>query len=132
MNDFTVASLKASGADAVKVLLYYSPFSSADVNAFKQTWVASVGVECRDADVPFFLEIVSYHDEMDEKSLEFARIKPDVVIRIDRRVLQRKVRRGCIESRRAGEHEFRRIRQFAAFANGLFAFRSDRSLQTSI
>jgi len=81
LDDFTVASLKTSGADAVKALLYYSPFSSADVNAFKQSWVAGVGVECRDADVPFFLEIVSYHDEMDEKSLEFARIKPDVVIR---------------------------------------------------
>jgi tagatose 1,6-diphosphate aldolase len=81
LNDFTAAGLKTSGANAVKVLLYYSPFSGADINALKQNWVANVGVECRDADVPFFLELVSYHDEMDEKSPEFARIKPDVVIR---------------------------------------------------
>jgi tagatose 1,6-diphosphate aldolase len=80
LEGFTAASLKESGADAVKVLLYYSPFSAAAVNAFKQEWVSRVGVECRDADVPFFLELVSYHDEMDEKTPEFARIKPDVVI----------------------------------------------------
>ena len=79
LNDFTAAHLKDSGADAVKVLLYYSPFSDIMVNAHKQAWVERVGGECREAELPFFLEIVSYHDQMDEKSAEFARIKPDVV-----------------------------------------------------
>jgi len=79
LNDFTCARLKDSGADAVKVLLYYSPFSDIMVNAHKQAWVERVGGECREAELPFFLEIVSYHDQMDEKSAEFARIKPDVV-----------------------------------------------------
>ena len=37
--------------------------------------------ECLVADIPFFLELVSYHDDMDEKSPDFARIKPDVVTR---------------------------------------------------
>jgi tagatose 1,6-diphosphate aldolase len=73
--------LKDCGADAVKVLLYYSPFSESAVNAHKQAWVTRVGGECREADVPFFLEIVSYHDQMDEKGAEFARIKPEVVTR---------------------------------------------------
>jgi tagatose 1,6-diphosphate aldolase len=63
------------------VLLYYSPFSDATINTHKQAWVTRVGGECREADIPFFLEIVSYHDHMDEKSAEFARIKPDVVTR---------------------------------------------------
>jgi tagatose 1,6-diphosphate aldolase len=81
LDDFTAARLKNSGADAVKVLLYYSPFSDATINAHKQDWVTRVGDECRETDVPFFLEIVSYHDQMDEKSAEFARIKPDVVTR---------------------------------------------------
>jgi tagatose 1,6-diphosphate aldolase len=81
LDDFTAARLKKSGADAVKVLLYYSPFSEVAVNAHKQAWVTRVGGECRDADVPFFLEIVSYHDQIDEKSAEFARIKPEVVTR---------------------------------------------------
>jgi tagatose 1,6-diphosphate aldolase len=81
LDDFTAARLKDSGADAVKVLLYYSPFSDAEVNTYKQDWVRRVGDECRETDVPFFLEIVSYHDRMDEKSAEFARIKPDIVTR---------------------------------------------------
>jgi tagatose 1,6-diphosphate aldolase len=79
--DFTAARLKDSGADAVKVLLYYSPFSNAAVNAHKQAWVRRVGGECREADLPLFLEIVSYHDQIDENSAEFARMKPDVVTR---------------------------------------------------
>jgi tagatose 1,6-diphosphate aldolase len=81
LDGFTVERLKKSGADAVKVLLYYSPFSEAAVNAQKKAWVTRVGDECRDNDLPFFLEIVSYHDQMDEKGSEFARIKPDVVTR---------------------------------------------------
>ena len=81
LKDFSVARLKDAGADAVKVLLYYSPFSSAEINARKHTWVEQVGAECLAADVPFFLELVSYHDEMDTASVEFARIKPEVVTR---------------------------------------------------
>jgi tagatose 1,6-diphosphate aldolase len=81
LDDFTAARLKDSGADAVKVLLYYSPFSDVEVNTYKQDWVRRVGDECRETDAPFFLEIVSYHDRIDEKSAEFARIKPDIVTR---------------------------------------------------
>lgn len=81
LDGFTAARLRDCGADAVKVLLYYSPFSDAAANAHKQAWVTRVGGECREAGLPFFLEIVSYHDQMDEKSAEFARIKPEVVTR---------------------------------------------------
>jgi tagatose 1,6-diphosphate aldolase len=79
LDGFTVARLQQSGADAVKVLLYYSPFSTKEINAKKYEWVERVGAECLAADIPFFLEIVSYHDDMDEKGPGFARIKPDVV-----------------------------------------------------
>jgi tagatose 1,6-diphosphate aldolase len=81
LKGFSAARLKDCGADAVKVLLYYSPFSSTEINSYKHEWVARVGEECRLADVPFFLELVSYHDEMDEKGVDFARIKPEVVKR---------------------------------------------------
>jgi tagatose 1,6-diphosphate aldolase len=81
LDGFTAARLKDLGADAVKVLLYYSPFSDAVVNVHKKAWVKRVGSECCEADLPFFLEIVSYHDQMDENSAEFARIKPDAVTR---------------------------------------------------
>jgi tagatose 1,6-diphosphate aldolase len=47
----------------------------------KKNWVQRVGEECAAADVPYFLELVAYHDEMDEKSREFAVLKPEVVTR---------------------------------------------------
>jgi tagatose 1,6-diphosphate aldolase len=81
LDSFSVERLQQAGADAVKVLLYYSPFSATEINAKKYAWVERVGAECLVADIPFFLELVSYHDDMDEKSPDFARIKPDVVTR---------------------------------------------------
>jgi tagatose 1,6-diphosphate aldolase len=81
LDNYSVPRLVAEGADCVKVLLYYSPFSSPDINHQKRAWVEGIGAECAAADVPFFLELVSYDDGMDEKSIEFARIKPQVVIR---------------------------------------------------
>lgn len=81
LDGFTVARLKQAGADAIKVLLYYSPFSDGDINEKKHAWVERVGAECVAGDVPFFLELVSYHDDLDEKAADFARIKPDVVTR---------------------------------------------------
>ena len=40
----------------------------------KRIWLS-----CAAADIPFFLELVSYHDGMDDKSAEFARVKHEVV-----------------------------------------------------
>ncbi|MBS1841693.1 MAG: tagatose 1,6-diphosphate aldolase [Acidobacteria bacterium] len=81
LDGFSARRLQREGADAVKVLLYYSPSSTGEINAKKYAWVERIGEECIAADVPFFLEIVNYHDEMDEKGPEFARIKPDAVTR---------------------------------------------------
>ena len=81
LEGFSVRYLKQVGADAVKVLLYYSPFSSREINKKKYAWVQQISEECEASDIAFFLEIVCYHDEMDEKGPEFARIKPDVVVR---------------------------------------------------
>ncbi|HXM92941.1 MAG TPA: tagatose 1,6-diphosphate aldolase [Candidatus Dormibacteraeota bacterium] len=81
LDNYSVKRLVTEGADCVKVLLYYSPFSSTKVNAQKHAWVQRIGAECTASDVPFFLEIVSYDDGMDEQRVEFARIKPDVTAR---------------------------------------------------
>lgn len=81
LDGISVASLKGYGADAVKVLLYYSPSSTRETDSYKQDWVARIGEECGSADIAFFLELVSYRDDMDEKSVEFARVKPEVVTR---------------------------------------------------
>ncbi len=72
LGGFSAVKLRALGADAVKILLYYSPFSSSSINAQKFAWVDRIGQECSAADIPFFLELVSYHDDMDEKGPEFA------------------------------------------------------------
>jgi tagatose 1,6-diphosphate aldolase len=80
LDEWSARRLVEVGADCVKVLLYYSPFSAKSVNEMKHAWVERVGSECESFDVPFFLELVVYHDQMDEKSLEFARIKPETVV----------------------------------------------------
>lgn len=81
LDGYSVDRLIAEGADCVKVLLYYSPFSSPHINDRKHAWVRRIGTECTASDVPLFLELVSYDDSMDEKSMEFARLKPEVVAR---------------------------------------------------
>ncbi len=79
LDGWSVTKLVDAGADGIKTLLYYSPFSAPAVNQSKQEWVKRVGAECAAADVPYFLELVGYHDDMDEKSREFAVLKPEIV-----------------------------------------------------
>lgn len=81
LDNWSVQKLVAAGADGIKTLLYYSPFSAPADNRGKQEWVERVGAECAAADVPYFLELVPYHDELDEKSREFAALKPEIVTR---------------------------------------------------
>lgn len=81
LDGWSVKKLVDAGADGIKTLLYYSPFSEPAVNRGKQQWVERVGAECAASDVPYFLELVPYHDEVDEKSREFAALKPEIVTR---------------------------------------------------
>ena len=71
--------LKEAGADCVKILLYYSTFDEHKINDHKQAWVERIGDECRENDIPFFLELIGYKEGMDEKGSEFAKLKPEVV-----------------------------------------------------
>lgn len=78
--DVSVRNLKEMGANAVKILLYYTPFEEDSINAQKHAWVERIGAECVTRDIPFFLEFVGYdHEGGDEKGLEFAKKKPAVV-----------------------------------------------------
>ncbi len=80
LTNWSVEKLKNAGADCCKILLYYSPFEKAELNAIKQKWVAQIGDECEKAGLPYFLEFVGYPvDGGDEKSLAFAKIKPEIV-----------------------------------------------------
>jgi len=76
----SVYRLKEQGADAVKVLLYYTKDEQQDVNDRKFAFLQRVGAECRALDIPFFLEPLAYDAAGgDEKGLEFARRKPEIV-----------------------------------------------------
>jgi len=79
LDGWTVPRLLDAGANAVKVLLYYSSRSSRQINEIKGAFVEKIGAECARSAAAFFLELVSYADGMDEKGIEFARIKPEVV-----------------------------------------------------
>ncbi len=69
------------GADAVKILIYYSPFDDAKVNDIKHAFIERIGAECTSLEIPFFLEFIGYDPRGgDEKGLEYAKKKPDVVI----------------------------------------------------
>jgi tagatose 1,6-diphosphate aldolase len=76
---WSVRRLAAAGADCIKILLYYTPFDPAEVNDIKHAWVERIGGECTASDIPFFLECVGYEEGKDEKTIEFARKKPDIV-----------------------------------------------------
>ena len=69
------------GADAVKILIYYTPFEDPSINDIKHAFIERIGAECEVYEIPFFLEFVGYDPKGgNEKGLEFARIKPQVVI----------------------------------------------------
>jgi tagatose 1,6-diphosphate aldolase len=70
------------GGDAVKILIYYTPFDDPGVNDIKHAFIERIGAECEHYQIPFFLEFVGYDPKGgDEKGLEFAKIKPEVVKR---------------------------------------------------
>ena len=79
LDEWSVKRLKEAGADCIKILLYYTPFDPKDVNDKKHAWVERIGDECRANDIPFFLEFVGYEEGIDEKGLEFAKKKPEIV-----------------------------------------------------
>lgn len=70
------------GANAVKILIYYTPFEASEVNDIKHAFIERIGAECVTHDIPFFLEFVGYDPKNgDEKGLEYATTKPEVVRR---------------------------------------------------
>ena len=68
------------GANAVKILIYYTPFDDPKVNDIKHAFIERIGSECEDNDIPFFLEFVGYdHTGADEKTVAYAKQKPAIV-----------------------------------------------------
>jgi len=78
--EWSVMRLKEAEADVIKVLLYFDPDDEDRINTVKKAFIERIGAECQALDIPFFLEVVCYSDEIgDEKSLAFARAKPEKV-----------------------------------------------------
>jgi tagatose 1,6-diphosphate aldolase len=70
------------GADAVKILIYYSPYDETGINDIKHAFVERIGAECEANQIPFFLEFVGYDPKGgDEKGVEYAKAKPEIVKR---------------------------------------------------
>ena len=68
--------IKEAGADAVKFLLYYDVDGDQAVNDQKQAYIERIGSECQAEDIPFYLEILSYDENIaDNNSPEFAKVK---------------------------------------------------------
>lgn len=79
--ELSVLRIKELGADAVKILIYYTPFDDSKVNDIKHAFIERIGAECEDVQIPFFLEFVGYDPKGgDEKGLEFAKQKPQIVL----------------------------------------------------
>jgi tagatose 1,6-diphosphate aldolase len=80
LDDWSVRRLVEAGADVIKILMYYDPDDTQDINTIKEAFIERVGAECRAFDIPFFLEVLAYSDTVgDEKSFEFAKVKPEKV-----------------------------------------------------
>ena len=76
----SVKRIKEWGADAVKILIYYTPFEDAKINDIKHAFIERIGAECVTYEIPFFLEFVGYDPAGgDEKGKDFAAKKPEIV-----------------------------------------------------
>lgn len=76
----SVLRIKEWGANAVKILIYYTPYDDANVNGVKHAFIERIGAECTALDIPFFLEFIGYDPAGgNEKGPEFAKQKPEIV-----------------------------------------------------
>lgn len=75
--EWSVKRLKEEGADGIKFLLYYDVDGDQYVNLQKHAYNERLGSECQAESLPFFLEILSYDETIeDNTSVEFAKVKP--------------------------------------------------------
>jgi tagatose-1,6-bisphosphate aldolase len=85
--NWTIAKIKHIGANAIKLLAYYHPFSGALAEEIEGV-VAGVIAECREHDIPVFLEPMSYSLDkaISKDSATFAATKAEVVVETAKRL----------------------------------------------
>ncbi|MBC6164940.1 tagatose-bisphosphate aldolase [Listeria booriae] len=75
--DLSALRIKENGGDAVKILVYYDPDEPAEINEIKYAFLERISAECREVDIPFFLEPITYDAKVtDSASAEYAKLKP--------------------------------------------------------
>ena len=85
--NWSVAAMKRLGAAAVKLLLFYHP--EAPTAAQQEDLVRQVAADCRQHDIPFLLEPMTYPLEPGQKKSDaaFAARKPELVLESVRRLV---------------------------------------------
>lgn len=80
VDHYAVQDLAEKGASALKLLIYYDHQEEEKYNTMKKAFIKRVGDECKQNDLLFILEPVSYSAEgLGSKSAAFARKKPEIV-----------------------------------------------------
>ncbi|MGA8944007.1 MAG: tagatose 1,6-diphosphate aldolase [Thermoactinomyces sp.] len=80
VDHYAVSDLVEKGVHALKLLVYYDPDEEEEYNSIKKTFIKRVGDECRQNDLLFILEPVSYSAKgLPAKSPEFAKEKPWII-----------------------------------------------------
>lgn len=80
VDHYAVKDLVQAGASAVKLLVYYDHKEDETINQTKKTMIKRVGDECKQNDVLFILEPVSYSAKgLASKGAAFAKEKPEIV-----------------------------------------------------
>lgn len=117
------------GADAVKILIYYSPFDDPKVNDIKHAFIERIGAECETWEIPFFLEFVGYDPAGgDEKGFEYAKKKPAIVTGAMEEFSKPQYKVDVLKSRSSGECQLRRRQQRIQGSGRVLARRSSGSL----
>ncbi|MCM3729363.1 tagatose 1,6-diphosphate aldolase [Neobacillus cucumis] len=75
---YSVQDLAAKGASAIKLLVYYDIKEKEKYNKIKQAYIKRVGDECKQNDILFILEPVSY-DATEGSKNEFLKRKPEII-----------------------------------------------------
>lgn len=80
VDDWAIQDLKKKNVSAVKLLVYYDHQEEESINLMKQALIKRTGDECRQNDMLFILEPVSYsHEGFDSKGSDFAKRKPAII-----------------------------------------------------
>lgn len=76
IDDWSVGKIKRMGGDAVKVLAWYRPDASPEINQYQQDWTKRIGEACAKYDIPFLFELLVHPIDTDaEQTQDYIEMK---------------------------------------------------------